>query len=86
MNGERWLLVGAGIIIIYLWVTRQSGCTAQVTSTFTPLGIANIPGGVVSPGSNPLAANGSDAQCQTLLGQGNAYFDPIAGYCLVTPA
>lgn len=79
MSTERWLLVAAGVAILYL-LSRPSKCTASVTSTFVPMmDIASSPGGA------PVAAEGSDAQCQTLTGQGNAYWDPTAGYCFVRP-
>lgn len=79
MNTERWLLVAAGVVILYL-LGRPSQCTASVSSTFTPM--MDIAG---NPGGAPVAAEGSDALCQSLTGQGNAYWSPSAGYCLVTP-
>jgi hypothetical protein len=80
MSSERWLLIGAGVVILYL-LAKPSKCTASVTSTFSPMmDIAQYPGGA------PVAAEGSTALCQSLTGQGNAYWDPTAGYCLVTPA
>jgi hypothetical protein len=84
MSTERWLLIGAGIVILYL-LGKPSKCTASVTSTFIP----GAPVGMdisANPGGAPVAANGSTALCQSLTGQGNAYWDPTAGYCLVTPA
>lgn len=80
MSKEQWLLVGAGLVIIYLWSTRNQPCTASVSSTFTPMmGVASNPGGA------PVAAQGSTAQCQSLTGQGNVYWDPASGICQVTP-
>lgn len=79
MKHEEWLLVGAVVVILVL-LMRSPKCTASVSSTFSPM--MDIAG---SPGGAPVAAEGSTALCQSLTGQGNAYWDPSAGYCLVTP-
>jgi len=83
MTRDQWLLVAAGIAILFL-LGRPSKCTASVSSTFMP----GAPVGMdisSNPGGAPVAATGSNALCQSLTGQGNAYWDPNAGYCLVTP-
>lgn len=80
MKAQEWLLIGAGIVILYL-LMRPNTCTPVVTSTFTPMmDLGSYPGGA------PVASEGSDSLCQSLTGQGNAYWSPSAGYCLVTPA
>jgi hypothetical protein len=71
------LLVSAGALIVYLWVTRQQACS--VSSTFTPLpGTQGTSMGPCGPGQNwdtnlgscvntPSAVlSGGNASCATL--------------------